>query len=72
MAEARDHAAWNRTFAQMAQISNLCREKDSEAVDPMIFYPWSREHEKLTAPPPTEEELVMLREAFPGKKGRTQ
>ena len=40
MAEARDRAAWNRTFALEAVLFNAFRGKDDEPVDPMQFYPW--------------------------------
>ena len=69
MAEAKDNAAWNRTCALMAKWHNAFSEKDSETIDPMLFYPWALDRQEKNAPPPTEEERAMLREAFPGKKG---
>ena len=69
MAEARDRASWNRTFAVLAQLHNANRDpKKTEAIDPMQYFPWSRP-EKQQASPPTAEDRRMLRRAFPGKKG---
>ena len=69
MAEVRDRAAWNRTFAVLAQIFNANRDsKTTKPIDPLQFYPWglgTREQ----APPPTEGDRQMLRRAFPGKRG---
>jgi len=68
MAEAADRAAWNRTFAVVAQLYNAFRgPKRHEAIDPMQFFPWQRA-ENRPAPPPTPEERAMLRQAFSGKR----
>lgn len=68
MAEAKDRAAWNRTFALMAQLHNAFRDpKKTDPMDPMQFFPWQRA-ENQQAPPPTAEEREMLRQAFPGKR----
>jgi len=69
MAEAADKAAWNRTFAVVAQIYNSVREKKAEAIDPMAFYPWAQE-KRTNAPPPTKEQDAMLSQVFsPKPKG---
>jgi hypothetical protein len=69
MAEARDKAAWNRTFAVVAQLYNTVRGEKSEAIDPMQFFPWERP-EKVKALPPTPEQEAMLDKMFsPKPKG---
>jgi len=67
MAEARDRAAWNRTFAGLAQLYNIYRPEGAERVSPLAFFPWESP-EPPQAPPPTEEDRVVLRELFPGRK----
>lgn len=68
MAEAKDRAAWNRTFAVLAQIYNANRDpKKTDSIDPMQFFPWDRQ-QKEQALPPTPEDREMLRRAFPGKR----
>ncbi len=68
MAEAADRAAWNRTFAVLAQIYNANRDpKKTEPIDPMQFFPWDKARNQQ-APPPTAEDRQMLRRAFPPKK----
>ena len=48
MAEARDRAAWARTWAKMAHDYNLHgRHEEDPPQDPMAFFPW----EKLERPP---------------------
>ena len=69
MAEARDQAAWSRTFAVLAQLRNTCVERASDTIDPMTFYPWALP-EKGPAPPPTPEEEALLSEMYsPKPKG---
>ena len=69
MAEVRDRAAWNRTFAVLAQMFNANRDPEkTRAIDPMVFFPWGKRTEQQAAPP-TAEERQMLRRAFPGKRG---
>ena len=68
MAEARDRAAWNRTFAVLAQLCNANRNPDhGQAIDPVQFFPWDQGQQKQ-APPPTPEEREMLRRRFPGRR----
>lgn len=70
MAEARDRARWNRTFALLAQLYNANRNpKRTRPIDPLQFFPWDK-HVQEQAPPPTESDLKMLRKAFPGKRNR--
>lgn len=73
MAEAKDRAAWNRTFAVLAQICNANRDpKKGKSIDPMQFFPWHDGGSAIRggkAPPPTAEDRAALRLAFPGKKG---
>lgn len=67
MAEARDRSLWNRTFALLAQLYNVNRDpKRSRPIDPLQFFPWDNKVRE-PAPPPTENDLEMLRRAFPGK-----
>ena len=68
MAKASDRAAWCRTFAVLAQMFNVNRGKNSEAIDPMQFYPWPETGSHgSTLPPPTEADRKELRQLFPGK-----
>ena len=68
MAEARDRAGWNRTFALLDQLFNANRDpKTTRPVDPLQFFPWDKRAQE-PAPPPTESDLKMLRKAFPGKR----
>lgn len=67
MAEAADKAAWNRTFAVVAQIFNSVRSEKVEAIDPMLFYPWERP-QKAAAKPPTPAQDALLTKLFPAKK----
>jgi len=68
MAEAKDRAAWNRTFAVLAQLFNANRDPEkTKPIDPMQFFPWDRSP-KEQASPPTPEDRQMLRRAFPGRK----
>ena len=66
MAEARDRAAWNRTLAILAHITNFAVGTDDEPVDPMQFYPWPLP-QKEPAPPPTPEEETLLTQMFSPK-----
>jgi hypothetical protein len=69
MAEVRDRAAWNRTFAVLAQLFNANRDPEkTRPIDPMVFFPWGKQTEEQ-APAPTDEERQMLRRAFPKKRG---
>lgn len=71
MAEAKDKAAWNRTFAIMAQIRNTVVAHARDAVNPMEFYPWTVVAERVNAPPPTPAQEAALSEVFPlTSKGR--
>jgi len=66
MAEARDRAAWNRTFAVLAQLFNANRDpKKAQPIEPMQFFPWDTAKPRQ-APPPTEADRAALRRAFPG------
>jgi len=68
MAEAKDRASWNHTFAVLAQLYNAFRDAEKgEGIDPLLFFPWERPKQE-PAPPPTPEEREMLRRAFPGNK----
>jgi len=68
MAEAKDRAAWNRTFAVLAQIHNANRDpKKTEPIDPMQFFPWDKARNQQ-APPPTAEDRQMLRRAIGRKR----
>jgi len=68
MAEARDRACWNRTFAVLAQLYNANRDpKHSQAIDPVQYFPWDQGQQKQ-APPPTPEERQMLRRRYPGQR----
>ncbi len=66
MAEAKDRAAWNRTFAMLAGLYNPNRAKGAKPIDPMQFFPWADLKSKPLAGP-TEAERQVLREAFPKK-----
>ena len=69
MTEAKDRAAWNRTFAVVAQLANVNRDpKKTKAIDIMRFFPWSLPAPKA-APPPDKAEREALRKTYPGKKG---
>ena len=71
MADAQDRAAWNHTFAILAQIRNFhCDPKKSKPIDVRQFCPHLRTEKR--APPPTPEQRELLRAAFPGKKKRQQ
>ena len=53
MAEVRDRAAWNRTFAVLAQLFNANRDPEkTRPIDPMAFFPWGKQAEEQ-APAPT-------------------
>lgn len=68
MTEAKDRAAWNRTFAVVAQLSNVNRDpQKTTAIDIMRFFPWSLDVPKA-APPPTDSDRKALRKAYPGRK----
>lgn len=65
MAEAADRAAWNRTFAEMANLHNKFRGEKDEAIDPMQFFPWDGGGgQNQRAPEPTPEQEVALEAAF--------
>jgi hypothetical protein len=69
MAEARDIAEWQHTFAIVAQIHNYHRDpKRSEAIDWRKFCPHLNRGQTAKAQPPTPEQREMLRAMFPGKK----
>ena len=63
MVKARDSAAWNRTFAVLAQLYNVNRQAGAEAIDPLQFFPWSDRSRPAKAPTPAEER--MLERLFP-------
>jgi len=69
MAEARDRAAWNRTFALEAVLYNAFRGKNDDPVDPMQFYPWPLpKHESKKVKRLTPELDRMLSDTYPAKK----
>jgi len=51
MAEAADRAAWNRTFAVLAQIYNANRGEGGEPIDPLQYFPWERPGPQKPKPP---------------------
>ncbi len=68
MAEARDRAEWNHTFAVLTQISNANRDpKESEPQDPMQFFPWGKP-KRAKALPATAADIALLKHMYPGKK----
>jgi hypothetical protein len=70
MAEARDRAAWNHTFAIVAQIHNYHRDPNkSQAIDWRLCCPHlaGGPTKPKRAPPPTPEQRAMLRQMFPAK-----
>ena len=68
MAEVRDRAAWNRTFAVLAQLFNANRDPEkTRAIDPMVFFPWGKRTDEQPASP-TAEERQILRLAITGKR----
>ncbi len=68
MAEARDRADWNRTFAILAQIYNANRDPDkSTPSDPMQFFPWEKP-KPARALPATAADVALLKHMYPGKK----
>jgi len=67
MAESRDRAAWNRTFAMLAGLYNPNRAKGAQPVDPMRFFPWADLQAK-GPPPPSAADRATLRSVFPGRE----
>ncbi|MBT9156651.1 MAG: hypothetical protein DDT37_01639 [Firmicutes bacterium] len=67
MAEARDRAAWSRTFAQIAALYNAFRGKNQPAVNVLQFFPWDKVS-KQRAEPMTLALDNVLKELFPEKR----
>lgn len=63
MAEARDRVAWCHTMAVLAQLYNVNRTKNDPPINPMDFFPWTRDDR----PAPrrlTEGERLWLRHRY--------
>jgi len=66
MAKSRQEDAWNRTAALLAMIYNMHRSADAPFKTPADFL--GKGGTNRSAPPPTEADLEILRQAFPGNR----
>jgi len=67
MARGRQEDAWNRTAALLAMIYNMHRSADAPFRTPADFLA-KGDRKRSSAPPPTEADLEILRQVFPGDR----